>query len=235
MLSICWVTINFSEVIRRLRWRTRVMQANEFDDEGKCYRCQHGVQEHRHQTGSDGVRRTICISCPPPTIRMMGDEGSENPVPFFIEGPIGVPVPCYEDKNSDERRENFLPRSPGPFGPHQITFQARSEGLECEFHFSGTAWRVDEVQQLRPGDEVGGSLLYKLQLYWDQEGLCPGCNGRVRFDNMEMDRLTPGAAGGGYTVGNVQLLCSSCNRIKGNRDMEYLWDRRRRQGLLAGC
>ena len=53
----------------------------------------------------------------------------------------------------------------------------------------------------------------------------------MRFDNMEMDRVKPGSDGGGYTVGNVQLLCPACNKIKGNRDMEYLRDRRRSQGL----
>ena len=51
------------------------------------------------------------------------------------------------------------------------------------------------------------------------------------FDHMEVDRVVPGAAGPGYTVGNVQLLCCSCNKMKGERSMEYLMAKLRIRGL----
>ena len=178
------------------------------------------------------MRRVLCRTCPPSTIRVMGDEGTENPIPFFIEGPIGAPEPCFEERRTTTKRDNFLPRSPGQHGPHQITLCGNCEGIESTIRFSGTAWHVSEIDRLEHGDDVHSNPVYKLQLYWDQEGSRPGCNGRIRFDNMEMDRLTPGSEGGGYTVGNVQLLCSACNRIKGDRNMEYLKRRRRSQGLL---
>ena len=205
-----------------------------FDTSGLCIRCRHESRNHARITGHDGAHRTICRCCPPSTIRVMGDEGTENPIPFFIEGPFGSPIPCRQEHQASTRRENALPHSPGPYGPHQITFRARGEESEHDVQFSGTAWSVDEVQRLKHGDEVRGNIVYKLQLYWNQEGMCPGCDGRIRLDNMEMDRLVPGAAGGKYTVGNVQLLCSSCNRIKGDRDMGYLRERRRSQGFPMG-
>ena len=209
------------------------MNMNElFKDDHSCVQCQHDVDKHTVAVGTDSVRRLFCESCPLSTIRVMGDEGVENPIPFFIEGPIGAPDPCFEEKHASRKRENFLPRSPGPYSAHQITLHGKGERIDCESRFSGTDWRVNEIEELGLGDEVRRNLVYKLQLYWDQEGLCPGCNGRIRFDNMEMDRLTPGSDGGGYTVGNVQLLCSACNRIKGDRDMEYLKVRRRSQGFL---
>ena len=182
--------------------------------------------------GGDTIHRILCKSCPLPTIRIMGDEGTETPIHFFIEGPIGAPDPCFEAKQASKARGNFLPHSPGPIGANQITLNGTGQGFNCELRFSGTAWRVDEIDQLKSGDDVKGSIVYKLQLYWEQEGLCPGCSGRIRFDNMEMDRLVPGSGGGGYTVGNIQLLCPACNRIKGGRDMKYLTERRRSQGLI---
>lgn len=192
-----------------------------FDDSRLCTRCRHPAEAHGAAVGTDEVRRIFCNSCPPTHIRMMGDEGTENPMPFLIEGPIGAPIPCFEQKHVTRPRANFLPRSPGPDGADRVTFH-------------GVDWRVEEIEQLKHGDEVRGNLEYKYQLYADQEGLCPGCAGRIRFDNMEVDRVVPGADGGGYTVENVQLLCSACNKIKGDRDMEYLKDRRRSQGFPDG-
>ena len=203
-----------------------------FDDEGHCIQCKHVVDEHRNSVGKDDVGRVFCVSCPKPILRMMGDEGTEYPIPFLIEGPFGISDPCFEEKRGRIKRENFLPRSPGRYSAHQFTLRGKGDGVDNEFQFSGTAWRIDEIEQLEHGDEIRGNIVYKLQLYWDQKGSCPGCNTYIRFDNMEVDRVVPGSDGGGYTVGNVQLLCSACNRIKGSRDMEYLKNRRRSQGLL---
>ena len=210
------------------------MKENElFNKEGLCVLCQHARDEHSRVVGGDTIHRIFCGSCPLPIIRMMRDEGIETPTPFFIEGPFGAPDPCFEARKGSKTRGNFLPHSPGPVGANQITLNGTGQGFHCELRFSGTAWRVDEIQQLNAGDDVQGNIVYKLQLYWDQEGRCLGCSGRMRFDNMEMDRKVPGSGGGGYTVGNIQLLCSSCNRVKGGRDMTYLTERRRSQGLFS--
>jgi site-specific DNA-methyltransferase (adenine-specific) len=40
--------------------------------------------------------------------------------------------------------------------------------------------------------------------------------------NLEVDHIVPKSKGGGDYFENYQLLCSSCNKIKGNRPMEYL-------------
>ena len=40
--------------------------------------------------------------------------------------------------------------------------------------------------------------------------------------HFEVDHILPKAKGGGDYFENYQLLCSSCNRIKGNRPMTYL-------------
>ncbi len=43
--------------------------------------------------------------------------------------------------------------------------------------------------------------------------------------SLLQELLDNGEAGGEYTLANTQLLCSRCNRIKGNRDMDYLAER----------
>lgn len=199
-----------------------------FDDGGLCTRCGHEVESHGQSIGEDNVLRVFCGACPLHLIRLMGDEGTETPIPFFIEFRAGTPDPCY-GRRAAGRAENILPRSPGPHADHQLTLSAPGDdGIT----FTGTAWRADEVDNLQHGDDVGRNLVYKLQLYWNQEGMCPGCRRRIHFDIKEMDRLVAGADGGEYTVGNVQLLCPACNKLKGSKDMAHLAARRREQGLL---
>jgi len=62
----------------------------------------------------------------------------------------------------------------------------------------------------------------KERLYKEQNGLCNACG--IAFDiwNLEIDHIVPKAKGGGDYYENYQLLCGSCNKIKGDRPMEYL-------------
>ena len=59
-------------------------------------------------------------------------------------------------------------------------------------------------------------------LFGQQEGLCAGCRGDFPFKLFEVDHVVPRSRGGTDHLGNLQLLCSSCNRIKGDRTQEYL-------------
>ena len=59
-------------------------------------------------------------------------------------------------------------------------------------------------------------------LFGQQEGLCNGCKGDFPFKLFEVDHRVPRSRGGTDHLDNLQLLCSSCNRIKGDRPHEYL-------------
>ena len=59
-------------------------------------------------------------------------------------------------------------------------------------------------------------------LFGQQEGRCAGCRMDFPFKIFEVDHLIPQARGGTDHLGNLQLLCPHCNRIKGDRPQEYL-------------
>ena len=59
-------------------------------------------------------------------------------------------------------------------------------------------------------------------LFGQQEGMCNGCRTEFPFRIFEVDHIIPQRRGGTDHLENLQLLCPSCNRIKGNRPQEYL-------------
>ena len=65
----------------------------------------------------------------------------------------------------------------------------------------------------------------KTRLYGEQGGHCNGCQEHFLIGNLELDHIIATSIGGTDHIGNLQLLCSRCNRIKGNRGQEYLLSR----------
>ena len=59
-------------------------------------------------------------------------------------------------------------------------------------------------------------------LYGKQEGHCEGCRDHFKSQHLEVDHIIARDKGGTDHIDNLQLLCGNCNRIKGNRGMEYL-------------
>ena len=62
----------------------------------------------------------------------------------------------------------------------------------------------------------------KRQLYGQQEGNCAGCDGHFEARHFEVDHIIARSRGGTDHPSNLQLLCGHCNRVKGDRGMEYL-------------
>ena len=59
-------------------------------------------------------------------------------------------------------------------------------------------------------------------LYGEQGGHCAGCRTHFEARHLEVDHIIAKQNGGTDHLANLQLLCGNCNRIKGNRGMEYL-------------
>ena len=62
----------------------------------------------------------------------------------------------------------------------------------------------------------------KRHLYGEQGGYCKGCGTHFELRNLEVDHKMPRSQGGTDHLSNLQLLCGHCNRVKGDRGMEYL-------------
>ena len=62
----------------------------------------------------------------------------------------------------------------------------------------------------------------KETLYGGQAGNCAGCGEHFRIQNLEVDHIIAVSVGGTDHIDNLQLLCSHCNRVKGDRGQEYL-------------
>ena len=65
----------------------------------------------------------------------------------------------------------------------------------------------------------------KTQLYGEQEGYCNGCGEHFQIRHLELDHIIAETSGGTDHIENLQLLCSHCNRVKGDRGQEYLISR----------
>ena len=89
-------------------------------------------------------------------------------------------------------------------------------GLFKDFVATDQIPKRSDIKEVLPSESV------KQRLYKQQEGKCNACGREFEIWNLEIDHIIPSSKGGGDYYENYQLLCSSCNRIKGDRPMEYL-------------
>ena len=81
---------------------------------------------------------------------------------------------------------------------------------------------TDQIPKRSDLKVVPPSEPVKQRLYKEQNGRCNSCGEEFKIWNLEIDHIVPKTKGGGDYYENYQLLCGSCNRIKGDRPMEYL-------------
>ena len=76
------------------------------------------------------------------------------------------------------------------------------------------------------------TLSDKELLHTSQEGECIECEYELQLHVLTIDHITPRSRGGLDAIGNLQLMCHTCNAIKGNRSMEYLRTQLQVRGIL---
>ena len=81
--------------------------------------------------------------------------------------------------------------------------------------------RRASVKVVRAGGRTPNT---KRRLYSEQRGLCAECKREIPFDLLEQDHRYPKSRGGPNTEANMQLLCGTCNKRKGDRLPEELED-----------
>lgn len=92
----------------------------------------------------------------------------------------------------------------------------------------------DDILQRTDLGKLPQYRTHKHFLYGQQEGYCNGCGHFFEFRNLEIDHIVPRAKGGSDHPENLQLLCGSCNRMKGQGSHEELIVKLKREGLRNG-
>ena len=69
-------------------------------------------------------------------------------------------------------------------------------------------------------------------LYERQNGKCVLCREQFRLRNLEKDHIIPRRKRRIDRISNLQLLCSACNRVKGDRSQELAIGRLRELGVV---
>ena len=84
--------------------------------------------------------------------------------------------------------------------------------------------------------DIDATIPYKKHfndLYTNQNGMCNGCGRHVNKHIAHIDHKIPRTKGGQDHFGNLQILCSGCNTLKGNRTMAWLMKTLKERGLMA--
>ena len=80
----------------------------------------------------------------------------------------------------------------------------------------------EDIPQRTDLGELPNYRTHKHSLYGIQEGCCNGCRHFFEFRHLEVDHIVPRTKGGSDHPDNLQLLCGSCNRMKGQGSHEEL-------------
>ena len=99
-------------------------------------------------------------------------------------------------------------------------------GLFKDFISTELVPQRTDVQIVEPTKSV------KERLYKEQNCICNGCKTEFEIRNLEIDHIVPKSKGGGDYYENYQLLCGACNKMKGDRPMEYLRMKRNKEEEL---
>ena len=103
-------------------------------------------------------------------------------------------------------------------------------GIGALFHHGYVTARTDVPHRT----DIEAPVNYRKQahvIYGEQMGYCAGCRGHFEFRGLEVDHVVPRSRGGTDHRDNLQLLCSHCNRVKGDRPQEYLVARLAEMGV----
>lgn len=139
---------------------------------------------------------------------------SSNPGDLVLDPFCGCATTCVAAQDEERR---WIGIDISPRAAELVSSRMRDE---LGMLFQGIH-RTDNPQRTDLG-RLPPHRSHAATLYGQQGGFCAGCNTHFEPRHLEVDHIIARQKGGTDHIGNLQLLCGSCNRIKGNRGMEYL-------------
>ena len=179
-----------------------------------CLRCGHHKDHHGVQVRGDGIITGIyCKECPAMILR-----GWES----------------VQRINDDERTIDIEERFLVEVASSRSCWTLSASGTDPIKWSPSSGWRPcsRDVQRRRLVEEVVNPEQEKCRLARLQQNLCCGCQYELPIHVLEIDHVIPISKGGGDQAKNIQLLCPYCNKLKGNRSMEYLRNRVLSKGII---
>ena len=156
-------------------------------------------------------------------------EGSTNKGDVVLDPFCGCATTCVAAEKSG-RKWVGIDISKKAFDLVQMRLSKEIEERDPLFFRNKIIYREDIPT--RTDDVKPKKLNNKHYLFGLQEGKCKACSTRFDYRHFHIDHIIPKSKGGGDNIENLQLLCGSCNTIKGNRDMNYLMKRLRELGAI---
>lgn len=95
--------------------------------------------------------------------------------------------------------------------PKYTTIAARMNPLKWRAYWH----KRQELQKATDDGSINGESLNNLLLL--QGGKCAECHVDLTTNKSHIDHIMPLSKGGPHIIGNIQILCRSCNLSKGNR------------------
>ena len=115
--------------------------------------------------------------------------------------------------------------------------RSRSDGyyfVHTESHIRGRIYLHAPSGRMAQWHPRMGDKEIAEYLYEQQNGKCVLCAVGFPLRNLEKDHILPKSKKRIDTISNLQLLCSACNRVKGDRSMEYAVGRLQEIGVIDG-
>jgi site-specific DNA-methyltransferase (adenine-specific) len=186
-------------------------------DEGKGFNIHHGIPRDvwyiPHLTGGN-KEKTGYPTQKPLAILHRIIKASSNDGDIVLDPFCGCATTCVAAQQLGRRWIGIdIEKQPVKILIDRLSNDA---GLFKDFIATDQIPKRTDVKEMLPSESV------KRRLYKQQDGKCNACREDFKIWNLEIDHILPKSKGGGDYYENYQLLCGSCNRIKGDRPMEYL-------------
>ena len=185
-----------------------------FNEDLLCEECGHYKDQHGIQLGAHcAIAVVICNECSPYAMRgyramhqINNDEHTIDIVDRYLME-ITVPRSCWSLAGSGTEPVKWSP------------------SLDLRIYSRN-------IQERILSDDVVNPKREKHALAALQQHLCCGCQRELPSDILEIDHIIPKSKGGVDQANNIQLLCPTCNKIKGNRDITFLRKKLIEKGII---